>query len=189
MVDLSLSTNQNLDIVCDTSPGKYIQPCHVTLFIQIPTFNRRIVLQEPIMSWTVSKAELSSQQTARPDRIMQTRSLTLCIGCGCFGRRVFYFCPILKLDLIRSGHGNLRFNIIQCLEGLSDERILLGAERCGRSPENFYLLFFLFRVMSLPLKCSLPLTTLCFLRSVLYLMIQAPKFLFSVVQAVWCRAK
>ncbi|KAL9605738.1 MAG: hypothetical protein Q9179_001085 [Wetmoreana sp. 5 TL-2023] len=51
--DVSLSSNQNLDIVCDTSPGKYIQPCFVTLFIQIPTFDRRVIMQRPVMRWGV----------------------------------------------------------------------------------------------------------------------------------------
>ncbi|KAL2052005.1 hypothetical protein ABVK25_007697 [Lepraria finkii] len=49
--DLSLSSNQNLNLVCDTSPGKYIRPCHVTFFIQFPTFDRRVILQQPVMRW------------------------------------------------------------------------------------------------------------------------------------------
>ncbi|KAI4251489.1 MAG: hypothetical protein LQ352_004817, partial [Teloschistes flavicans] len=50
--EVSLSSNQDLDIVCDTSPGKYVHPCHVTLFIQIPTFERKVVMQSPVMRWT-----------------------------------------------------------------------------------------------------------------------------------------
>ncbi|KAL8659517.1 MAG: hypothetical protein Q9202_007086 [Teloschistes flavicans] len=50
--EVSLSSNQDLDIVCDTSPGKYVHPCHVTLFIQIPTFERKVIMQSPVMRWT-----------------------------------------------------------------------------------------------------------------------------------------
>lgn len=50
--DITLSTNQNLNIVCDTS-NNYIRHCHVTLFIQIPTFDRKIVLLQPVLTWAV----------------------------------------------------------------------------------------------------------------------------------------
>lgn len=52
--DPSLTTNQNLDIQCDTGSDHYVQPCFVTLYIQFPTFDRKVILQKQVMRWTVS---------------------------------------------------------------------------------------------------------------------------------------
>ena len=42
-----------MNLVCDVNDVK-AYPCHITLFIQIPTFDRTIVSQRMSMSWTVS---------------------------------------------------------------------------------------------------------------------------------------
>ena len=51
--DLTITSIPNLDLVCNTgAPKSY--PCHVTLFLQFPTFERTILLQKMVMSWLVS---------------------------------------------------------------------------------------------------------------------------------------
>ncbi|KAF2138606.1 uncharacterized protein K452DRAFT_89052 [Aplosporella prunicola CBS 121167] len=51
---LSISTIPAQDLVCDVSSRKQTAsgPCHTSLFLQIPTFDRRISLQSYAMKWT-----------------------------------------------------------------------------------------------------------------------------------------
>lgn len=52
--DLGISSSPTTDLVCDTSTELTFQyPCYVSLFIQIPTFERTIIRIQKEMSWTV----------------------------------------------------------------------------------------------------------------------------------------
>lgn len=51
---LSLVSSPAIDLVCDmSSPGDYKYPCHLTLFIQIPNFQRTITVTKSAMTWVV----------------------------------------------------------------------------------------------------------------------------------------
>lgn len=54
-VDISLS--QAADLTCDTSTTLSFQyPCHVSLFITIPNFERTITLRQKQMEWLVGRS-------------------------------------------------------------------------------------------------------------------------------------
>lgn len=51
---LSLSSSPNQDLVCDTSTSStYQYPCHLSLFVQIPTFDRTIISTQKALDWAV----------------------------------------------------------------------------------------------------------------------------------------
>lgn len=50
-----LSSSPARDLVCDTSSATtYQYPCHVSLFVQIPNFDRTIIRTQKVMGWPVS---------------------------------------------------------------------------------------------------------------------------------------
>jgi hypothetical protein len=52
---LSLISTPATDLVCDTSSAEtYKWPCHMSLFVQIPNFDRSIITTEKAMTWVVS---------------------------------------------------------------------------------------------------------------------------------------
>jgi hypothetical protein len=52
---LSLISTPATDLVCDTSSAEtYKWPCPMSLFVQIPNFDRSIITTEKAMSWMVS---------------------------------------------------------------------------------------------------------------------------------------
>jgi hypothetical protein len=54
---LSLMSTPATDLVCDTSSAEtYKWPCHVSLFVQIPNFDRSIITTEKSMNWMVSSS-------------------------------------------------------------------------------------------------------------------------------------
>jgi hypothetical protein len=56
---LSLASSPATDLVCDTSsPTTYKWPCHMSLFVQIPNFDRTTITTEKAMTWMVSSAEI-----------------------------------------------------------------------------------------------------------------------------------
>jgi hypothetical protein len=56
---LGLSSSPARDLVCDTSSATtYKYPCHLSLFVQIPNFDRTIISTMKVMEWLVS-SELS----------------------------------------------------------------------------------------------------------------------------------
>jgi hypothetical protein len=53
VIDVKISTRQNLDLVCDlTKENWYL--CHLTIEMQIPSFLRTSVREERRQDWTVS---------------------------------------------------------------------------------------------------------------------------------------
>ncbi|KAH7095950.1 hypothetical protein FB567DRAFT_513829 [Paraphoma chrysanthemicola] len=48
--DVTISTRQNLDLVCDITKGGWY-PCHVTIEMQIPSFRRTIIREEMKQDW------------------------------------------------------------------------------------------------------------------------------------------
>jgi hypothetical protein len=52
---LGLSSSPARDLVCDiSSPTTYQYPCHLSLFVQIPNFDRTIISTRKNMGWSVS---------------------------------------------------------------------------------------------------------------------------------------
>lgn len=59
--DLSISSVPSMQLVCDTSSTAFSSyPCHASLFIQIPTFDRKIVQQSKSLTWAVSQPNLAT---------------------------------------------------------------------------------------------------------------------------------
>jgi hypothetical protein len=59
--DLSMSTVPSMELACDTSSkASSSYPCHASLFIQIPTFDRKIVHQSRSLTWAVSQPTLAT---------------------------------------------------------------------------------------------------------------------------------
>jgi hypothetical protein len=57
---LGLSSSPARDLVCDvSSPTTYQYPCHLSLFVQIPNFERVIVRARSVMGWSVSEKLVS----------------------------------------------------------------------------------------------------------------------------------
>ena len=50
---LGISTVPNLNLVCNTA-SRDSYPCHITLFLQMPTFDRTTVTESAVMDWMVS---------------------------------------------------------------------------------------------------------------------------------------
>ena len=94
MKDLTITSSPNLNLVCNTGADKSY-PCHVTLFLQFPTFERTIILQKMAMSWLVSAIAFHA---------LTSIALTFFIaGCSCIGRRILFFCTVLELDNFGAG--------------------------------------------------------------------------------------
>ncbi|KAM0800056.1 hypothetical protein BDR22DRAFT_259890 [Usnea florida] len=55
---LGISTVPNLNLVCNTASNESY-PCHITLFLQMPTFDRTIMLEKPAMGWLVGDVAAS----------------------------------------------------------------------------------------------------------------------------------
>ena len=52
---LGISASPNRDLLCDTSNSATNQEsCHLSLFVQIPTFDRTIITTQKAMDWAVS---------------------------------------------------------------------------------------------------------------------------------------
>jgi hypothetical protein len=52
---LSLDSSPATDFVCDTSSAEtYKYPCYMSLFIQVPNFERSIITTVKAMTWTAS---------------------------------------------------------------------------------------------------------------------------------------
>jgi hypothetical protein len=52
---LSLASSPATELVCDTSsPATYKWPCFMSLFIQVPNFDRITITTQKAMSWMVS---------------------------------------------------------------------------------------------------------------------------------------
>lgn len=52
---LSLVSSPATDLVCDTTSAEtYKYPCHMSLFVQVPNFDRSIITTEKAMAWMVS---------------------------------------------------------------------------------------------------------------------------------------
>lgn len=52
---LSLTSSPAIDLVCDTSSyTTYKWPCHLSLLIQIPNFDRTIIITTKATTWVVS---------------------------------------------------------------------------------------------------------------------------------------
>lgn len=56
---LGISTVPNLNFVCNTA-SRDSYPCHITLFLQMPTFDRTTVTESAVMDWMVSVLFLPS---------------------------------------------------------------------------------------------------------------------------------
>lgn len=91
---LGLSSSPARDLVCDTSSATtYQYPCHVSLFVQVPNFDRTIISTKKAMEWLVSsKLPLFIKST-----------LTVTLGCRSLGRCIFLLCTICELDRICTG--------------------------------------------------------------------------------------
>jgi hypothetical protein len=52
---LSLVSSPATDLVCDESSAEtYKYPCHMSLFVQVPNFERSIITTVKAMTWTAS---------------------------------------------------------------------------------------------------------------------------------------
>ena len=90
---LSLMSSPATDLVCDTSSAEtYKWPCHMSLFVQIPNFDRSIITTEKSMTWMVSSSYHwnSTADSANP-------------GCCICRRRIFFFLTVLELDNFCAG--------------------------------------------------------------------------------------
>ena len=92
IVEVTVSTRQNLDLVCDLAKDGWWL-CHLTVEMQIPSFRRTIVREERKQDWTVSVMQLASLDHADACDIEGSR------GCRC----IFRLGSILELD--RLGYG------------------------------------------------------------------------------------
>lgn len=98
---LSLSSSPVLDLVCDTSSATtYQYPCHVSLFVQIPNFDRTIISSTMAMGWQVSsKLQLFIKYTLTDPRMSQPQqehtSPSYKLSAGSYLRRCL--CPNLGL--------------------------------------------------------------------------------------------
>lgn len=55
---LSLASSPATDLVCDTSSSTtYKWPCHLSLFVQVPNFDRTTITTQKALSWMVSVRE------------------------------------------------------------------------------------------------------------------------------------
>jgi hypothetical protein len=91
---LGLSSSPTRDLVCDTSSATtYQYPCYVSLFVQIPNFDRTIITTTKAMEWLVS--------SKLPPIIRGT--LTVTPGCRSLGRCIIFLCTICELDRICTG--------------------------------------------------------------------------------------
>lgn len=108
---LGLSSSPARDLVCDTSSATtYQYPCHVSLFVQIPDFDRTIISTVKDMEWLVS--------SKLPPFIKGM--LTVIPGCRSLGRCILLLCTICKLDRIYTGVYSLTVeSFILFMAGLS----------------------------------------------------------------------
>ena len=59
-IALGVSTVPNMNLVCNTASNDSY-PCHITLFLQMPSFDRTIVTENAMISWMVSGPDIPSQ--------------------------------------------------------------------------------------------------------------------------------
>lgn len=91
--ELSISSLPATTIVCN-SDSVLSYPCFISLFIQIPTFERITVARKQEMSWSVSLFHNSMKE------IIYSHTLA---GCGCFSRLLSLLRAIIELDTFSPG--------------------------------------------------------------------------------------
>lgn len=93
---IDISPTQDSDLTCDTSTTlSFKYPCHVSLFITIPNFERTITLRQKQMGWLVSSSIRGSCTKTH-------QRLTRVTGCSCFSRSVLLLCTVYELGYIWS---------------------------------------------------------------------------------------
>jgi hypothetical protein len=91
---VGISSSPARDLVCDTSSATtYQYPCHVSLFVHVPNFDRTIIGAEMAMGWLVGSKLLPFVKSM----------LTVTLGCRGLGRCILLLRTARELDRICTG--------------------------------------------------------------------------------------
>jgi len=120
---LSISTTPAQDLVCDVSGTirSPSGPCHITLLLQFPTFERQVSRLMPVMGWVVRESLLMAifmRWIFSANHWRRTLLVPLALSmpsCSCWAGSYLAWCSRLESDAMASSpkHGKLLNNDIK----------------------------------------------------------------------------